>query len=282
MSGAVTSILIVAAVIISLITCLFLCRHFSSCRVNVSPDTEKMDKTLSKASEQSDVESGRRSSARSSLRKDEPVDTVVERVDNTLRALGEAPAHISHLGMAAQPQWSDPHRLRHASTDGTLPNASPRSQDSSGKQQERGENSKRGSSPSPLVALGLAPGSRQLPGRDHRRSSSEEPQSSISETEGGDISIRHTRSDISGRREQGSDSNIPGVVRSPRPQGVRSAPVGRRSWAEEGQDLQEKRRSSLSPGPSERSRRSRSPSPLPRRASGDQHGPQATFVPSPK
>jgi len=198
-------VLIVATVVLSVIICLFLCRHFLSRGARYSATSES------------------RSSTQSSTRKDVPIDAVVYRVDATLRALGEAPLHISHLGLAQPSQWSDPRDKVFSPRDKVF---SPRSQHSEGGGQKRGENSKRGSSPSPLAALGLAPGSTDLPRERYRRSSS--PMSSSAQ-QGEDISVRHVKSDISDRREYGrsprhagedgtrSFGSLPGFVRSPSP-----------------------------------------------------------------
>mmetsp|Transcript_107669 Transcript_107669/g.170006 ORF Transcript_107669/g.170006 Transcript_107669/m.170006 type:complete len:274 (+) Transcript_107669:79-900(+) len=268
-SGAVSSILIVAAVLMSLIICLYLCRHVLAWDIRITAQTETKGKSLRK-SDTDDVETARSSTARSSVQTASEVEAVVDRVDDALvrlAALGEAPVHISHLGIEQERQRSDPRdkgfrRLSHVSTDSNL--------------QERGANSKRGRSPSPLVALGLAPGSPRLPGRYERSSSRDQ-------TDGRSERSQSTRDGDFASRQFGTQSlELPGLVRSPRcpPRHANSAQglehvsesktqdnvvklesERRRSSLEAGTRLQHRGGSGLSPATSEKGRRSRSPSP---------------------
>jgi len=277
-SGAVSSILIVAAVLMSLIICLYLCRHVLAWDIRITTQTENKGKPLRK-SDTDDVETARSSTARSSVQKESEIEAVVDRVDNALvrlAALGEPPVHIGHLGVEQERQRSDPRdkgfrRLSHASTDSNL--------------QERGANSKRGSSPSPLVALGLAPGSPRLPGRYERSSSRDQNDDMRVVQVNSDGRSERSQSPRDGglaSRQFGSQSlELPGLVRSPRcpprhantAQGVEHVSESktqdnvvkleserRRSSLEAGTRLQH-RGSGLSPATSEKGRRSRSLSP---------------------
>lgn len=249
----------------SLIICLYLCRHVLAWDIRITAQTENKGKPLRK-SDTDDVETARSSTARSSVQKESEIEAVVDRVDNALvrlAALGEPPVHIGHLGVEQERQRSDPRdkgfrRLSHASTDSNL--------------QERGANSKRGSSPSPLVALGLAPGSPRLPGRYERSSSRDQNDDMRVVQVNSDARSERSQSPRDGglaSRQFGSQSlELPGLVRSPRcpprhannAQGLELESERRRSSLEAGTRLQH-RGSGLSPATSEKGRRSRSLSP---------------------